>query len=915
MKRLSVIGLRILALFAVFFSQQGELFADRNGITGQTINGCTCHSLSSSPSTTVSHNIPGSTLTVAPGSTTAITAYVAHATLPLAGINISVKDGAGTNAGTFVAGAGLRLANGELTQNTPQSITGTPRRAQFLFQWIAPTTPGVYTLRMAGIAVNNNNTVTGDEWNSLTPTLTITVPGIAVTSPNGNEQWCRGSTQIIKWNSVGIAQVNIDISSNLGQNWVGVAGPITASSGQWTWNIPSGMQVGGGYLVRVSNAANRDVNDLSNSPFYIQAQPDILTQPSGLTVCQGEKARFTVGMDNPAYYLFQWRKDGQIINNARSYTYEISSAAIGTHDGTYDVVITSCGNSVVSSPVVLTIHRPPTIVSEPSDVFVCPGEPATLMIGATGDITKYEWRKNGKLVANSNVTQITFPALAAKDTGVYEATVVGTCLPSASSRKVTLGFVPPPRLLNGLRDTAICEGAPLILEVDPLDIISKYEWRRGATVIPGEEKQSLTIPSVGIAEAGQYSVTMTNRCGNTSSSLTHVSVVKLPVIVSQSSDTVVLAADPLTIKVVATGDNIRYQWRFKGAVLPNETLPILILSSVLPKDTGAYECVVSNQCTERIAIIKVGVNGSSGPLLTLGGKPLDFGCVRPGSSRNFTFPNWIRNDGGATLTISGSRIIGADSADFSIVDGGGAYQLAAGTTRSLVVKFTPSSTGVKQAQVEFTSNSTSGLLRTFDLIGRGCLNCINVQRIIFDSIGIGQTKDSVIRLCNSCNAPFVGQRLDTITDGQFLLSDHEGLPKTLQPGGCILMTVRYAPTTAGPASGLVRLISGSETHLVELLSTRGTLTGVDDIPESQPISIYPNPMSTGAIIRAANAQTISITDAFGREITRFGREIMPDGAAKWNGAMTDGSQCPAGVYFVIVRTGAATSVAPLLITR
>lgn len=915
MKRLSVIGLRILALFAIFFSQQGELFADRNGITGQTVNGCTCHSLSSSSATTVSHNLPGNTLTVAPGTTTAITAYVAHATLPQAGINISVKDAAGTNAGTFVAGAGLRLANGELTQNAPQSIIGTPRRAQFLFQWIAPTTPGVYTLRMAGIAVNNNGTVTGDAWNFLETPLTITVPGVIVTAPNGNEQWCRGSTQIIKWNSVGMSQVNIDISSNLGQNWVGVAGPITASSGQWTWNIPPGTQVGGGYLVRVSNAADRNVNDVSNSPFYIQAQPEILNQPSGQVVCEGEKARFTVGMDNPAYYFFQWRKDGQIINGARSYTYETPPTVIGTHDGIYDVVVTSCGSSVTSNPVVLTIGRPPSIASEPSDIFVCPGEPATLVFGATGNITKYEWRKNGKLIANSNVTQIAFPAVAAKDTGVYEATAIGTCLPSAVSRKVTLGFVPPPRLLTGLHDTAICEGAALTLEVDPLDNISKYEWRRGTALIPGEDKRSFTIPSVGQAEVGQYSVTMTNRCGNTSKSVTNVSVIKLPVIVSQSSDTMVLAADPLTIKVLTTGDNLHYQWRFKGVLRPNDTSSILFFPLVLPKDTGVYECIVSNQCAERIAMIKVGVNGSSGPLLTMGGEPFDFGCVRPGSSRNFTFPNWIRNDGGATLTISGSRIIGKDSADFSIVDGGATYQLAAGATKSLVVKFTPSSVGVRKAQVEFTSNSTSGLTKTFDLIGRGCQTCVNLQRIVFDSIGIGEVKDSVIRLCNGCNVPFVGQRLDTLTDGQFRLNDHEELPKTLQPGGCILMTVRYAPTTSGPASGIIRLVSGSETHLVELLSTRKTLTGVAEAPEAQQLSIYPNPTSGGTTIRAANAHGISITDALGREINYFGRDSMPDGVISWNSMAADGSQCPAGVYFVIVHTGTTALVAPLLITR
>lgn len=916
MKRLYSTFLLLAAIFAAIFANTSNVFADRGGIIGRTLAGCGgCHSASPDEATTVSHNLTGNTITVAPGGTTSITAYVAHSTLATAGINISVKDAGGTNAGTFTAGAGLRLENGELTHNAPQAIVGTPRRAQFLFQWTAPTSPGSYTLRMVGLAADNNNTATGDVWNFLTTPVTIIVPGIQVVSPNGNEQWCRGSAQTIKWNSYGISQVIIELSQDLGQNWSVIAGPMPAASGQWIWNIPSSLPSGGSYLVRVAEAANRVVNDASNSPFFISVTPEITKQPdSAISVCAGEKARFSVGViENPAYFTYQWRKNGQDITNARSYTYETPPAEAGVSDGVYDVVVSGCGTNIVSKSSKLTVRVPPKITRQPSDVYVCAGESASFSVAAGSDIAKYEWRKNGKPLANSNLTTITFNSVSAKDTGYYEAVATGVCLPPAISKAVFLRFLPAPRLLVALRNTAVCDDMPLDLSVEPLEDSLKFEWRKDGEIIAGATQKTLKIASVNIKTAGNYSLTLLNRCGNTSKTEAKISIAKPPAILRQTADTVVPASDPLTLSVLADGDNIRFQWKKDGANRIKDTLSILALPSVLPADTGLYQCIVSNNCGEKVVSIRVGLNGSSGPLLTFGSSLVDLGCVRPGQSRDFTFHNIIRNDGRAVLTISNVAIIGIDSADFSILEGGGSYQIAAGAAQTLKIRFTPSSIGPKRAQIIFYSNSTSGPERSLEFLGRGCQTCISVQRIVFDSIGIGETKDSTILICNSCDIPFVGQRLDTVTDGQFHLIAHEQIPKTLQPGSCLSATVRYAPRTNGGASGYIRLTSGAESHLVELVSTRKIIAGVHDQSSLSAILIWPNPTSNGATIRAYGAKSIKITDILGREIIRF--QQLNSGDILWNGLSSDGSVCAAGTYLVIAVIDSDIRVVPLMMAR
>lgn len=908
---------RLFLFIAILLCSNEKILADRAGIVGRTISGCSCHSVDPNAEAIVSHNLTSNSITVASGETISITAYVAHASLPSAGINISVKDTNNNNIGTFTAGAGLRLLNGELTHSSPQSISGSPRRAQFLFQWTAPTTPGTYSLRMAGLASDNNLSATGDCWNFLSVPLTIIVPGIETVSPNGNEQWCRGSSQAIKWKSVGVSQVSIELSSNSGQQWSIINGSVSAASGQYIWNIPSQIQPGGAYLIRISDASNRIVNDASNSPFYISAIPIITKQPdSSIVACEGSKVRFSVEVeDNPAYFTFQWRRNGQAINNAQSYSYETPPIVAGVHDGLYDVVISGCGSNVTSSISKLVIKNPPKITMQPQNVYVCPGESAALSFAASGAISKYEWRKNGKLLANSNISKITFNSVSAKDTGVYEASAIGLCAPSAVSNTVVLGFLPAPRLSIALHDTSACENQPLILTVKTIDSATAYTWRKGADVIYDITGDSLLIPSVNYSSVGKYSVTLKNRCGFASVSEANITFIQSPVILKQTADTAVPASEQLTLSVLAKGDNLRYQWKKNNKVLLNDTLPIVIIQSVFPQDTGKYDCIISNECGEAVASIKVGLNGSSGPLLTFENNLYDFGCVRPGQFRDFLFPNLIRNDGGALLTITATEIVGAEKADFSIIEGGGSYQLATGKTQNLKIRFSPSSPGPKQSQILFHSNSTSGFVKTLNISGRGCETCISLQRIVFDSIAIGEFRDSVISVCNSCSIPFIAQRLDTLTDGQFLLVEHEQTPKTLQTGACLSMTVRYAPTTNGPASGIVRLVSGAEAHLIEFASLRSLLTNVQSSEDNADFSIWPNPMNTLLTINANKANSIKITDIFGRDIIRFYQSDIQNGTVVWNRCIADGTHCSAGTYLIIISNGTSIRTMPFIISQ
>ena len=90
---------------------------------------------------------------------------------------------------------------------------------------------------------------------------------ITVTRPNGGESWVAGSAHDITWSSTGtVANVKIEYSTNGGAAFITITAS-TPNDGTHPWTLPSA--VSSRSLVRISNAANAAVNDMSDGLFSI----------------------------------------------------------------------------------------------------------------------------------------------------------------------------------------------------------------------------------------------------------------------------------------------------------------------------------------------------------------------------------------------------------------------------------------------------------------------------------------------------------------------------------------------------------------------------------------------------------------------------------------------------------------------
>ena len=142
------------------------------------------------------------------------------------------------------------------------------------YAWTVPNTASV-TCKVRISDVTNNSFA--DTSNNV---FSIVLPAIAVTSPNGGENWKVGETQNITWSSSNVDSVKIELTTNNGSNWSIIKDAVKASLATFAWTIPNTPSAQ--CKVRILDRTNSSFFDTSNSVFSI-VQPTItVTSPNGV---------------------------------------------------------------------------------------------------------------------------------------------------------------------------------------------------------------------------------------------------------------------------------------------------------------------------------------------------------------------------------------------------------------------------------------------------------------------------------------------------------------------------------------------------------------------------------------------------------------------------------------------------------
>lgn len=177
-------------------------------------------------------------------------------------------------------------------------------------------------------------------------------------------------------------------------------------------------------------------------------------------------------------------------------------------------------------------------------------------------------------------------------TGV-PGTVTGNSLAAANG--------PALRILTSPAPAAVTVGGTAVLSVVAGGVTPLYyQWQRDGVDVPGGSDATLVLPGVQMAQAGSYSVTVSNASGTVVSSAASLlvsaqAVGNAPVVLVPPENRTINVGGATSFAVTASGTPpISYRWLFNGNPIPGAVGSTLALSGLQWANAGGYTAVVSN---------------------------------------------------------------------------------------------------------------------------------------------------------------------------------------------------------------------------------------------------------------------------------------------------------------------------------
>ena len=251
--------------------------------------------------------------------------------------------------------------------------------------------------------------------------------------------------------------------------------------------------------------------------------PAITASPVGQTVVQGNAVTLTVAVTGSDPLSYQWYKDGWPVAGASASSLLLNGAV--ADGGSYLVLVRNGAGTAISTPALVTVLVPPSIVTDPAGQTVLAGSAVTLSVSAAGTAPfSYQWYKDGLVVAKGTSATLRLTNVATTASGNYQVHVTNSA-GAVDSAVAVLLVQSPPVISTQPKTTTVTVGTAVALSVaatgtDPMT----YQWYKDTVAVVGATAGSLAIPAAAVTDAGSYYVIITNPLGSVTSGTAVVSV-------------------------------------------------------------------------------------------------------------------------------------------------------------------------------------------------------------------------------------------------------------------------------------------------------------------------------------------------------------------------------------------------------
>ena len=560
-------------LFYHWLKNAGPL-ADGGNVSGSTTATLTLSAVGSGDAASYSASVSNSLGSVTSSAATLTVNFAPAIVTPPAAATVLT----GTNASFTVTASGTAPLNYQWLKNGT-AISGATSATLSLVS-VSATDAANYSV----IVTNIVSSIT-----SGSAALTVLAPP-AITSQPANATLAQGGTASFSASASGTAPLNFQWLKN------GSAIP-GANSNVLTLSVITTNDAAN-YSVTVTNVAGSTTS--SAGTLTVLVPPAITAQPLAASVVAGTNVAFTVTAGGSAPLTYQWLKNGTAIAGATSATLALANVS-ATNAANYSVTVTNTVGSATSSNASLTVLGPPAITSQPANLTVTQGNPGSFSATASGTAPlTFQWLKNGSVIPGANSNVLTFSAVTTNDAASYSVTVTNI-VGSVTSGSATLTVLVPPAIVTQPANATSVTGSNVSFTVTASGSATlAYQWSKNGTPltnggnVSGATTATLSLAGISAADAANYSVTVTNAAGSSSSSAT-LTVLGPPTITTQPANVTVALGGAASFNVTAGGTApLNFQWLKNGGVIPGANSNGLTFSTVTTNDAANYSVIVTN---------------------------------------------------------------------------------------------------------------------------------------------------------------------------------------------------------------------------------------------------------------------------------------------------------------------------------
>ncbi len=285
----------------------------------------------------------------------------------------------------------------------------------------------------------------------------------------------QGSSLGYQWYKAGTALVN-------DAHYAGVTTPVLSLTGV-------SASLAGSYYCVVTGTCGSVTSD--PGVLKVNLLTLITSQPAGpVNKCVDESASFDV-MAEGTSLTFRWKKDGTDLTDDGRITGSTTpnlkiSHVLKSDEGNYACLVTGDQGIENSLPGSLVVNALTDITLQPLSALRCEGDDAVLVIGAQGNITSYQWKKNGTdlsdggRISGSSTGILTITNLSVTDNGTYMCYVQGVCandMSNAASLQVSRNT----DIISQPVSMTRCAGTSATFSVRANGGSLVYQWKKDGT--------------------------------------------------------------------------------------------------------------------------------------------------------------------------------------------------------------------------------------------------------------------------------------------------------------------------------------------------------------------------------------------------------------------------------------------------